>query len=463
LLCSLCGHNNAPDNRFCGMCGMPLENAVFQPPPDAIPPASSLDPESDADADFDDASSQAILNTVPPLWDRVPPTPESLDEPALPTVRREVPAESPVAAPAVGSPAAAPRDEVRERLSTMAENRSRASSSTSILGLDSSDAGNESEYYSAPSSISGPSFLGLDSGGSGSADYLLDDEESAHGRAWLVTLVIIMLAALVGLQWRTEVQNQARRVASVVKARLQQPNAKTNATSEEAAPSSSEAKNSPAETARTPGTATPPQPEAAKTIGDDQNPVKPATPEQPSPAPPAESDKPAVSRGKTPATAEADPAKSEKAAVAKEEPPADVKHSPAPEEEAAPKEEATASKRSAGKLTPMSATREPAPQPTVDDSMLMKAQKYFQGQGVPRSCEQGMVYLRQAVRQPSPRARSQMGALYATGTCVPQNRVEAYRWFSSALDLDPRNPWLARERDMLYSEMTSAERQRVTP
>jgi len=73
------------------------------------------------------------------------------------------------------------------------------------------------------------------------------------------------------------------------------------------------------------------------------------------------------------------------------------------------------------------------------------------------------VYLRQAVRQPSPRARSQMGALYATGTCVPQNRVEAYRWFTSALDLDPRNPWLARERDILYSEMTPTERQRVSP
>jgi hypothetical protein len=41
--------------------------------------------------------------------------------------------------------------------------------------------------------------------------------------------------------------------------------------------------------------------------------------------------------------------------------------------------------------------------------------------------------------------------------------VEAYRWFSSALEVDPRNPWLARERDSLYGEMTAAERRQVTP
>jgi len=96
-----------------------------------------------------------------------------------------------------------------------------------------------------------------------------------------------------------------------------------------------------------------------------------------------------------------------------------------------------------------------------DDSTLLLAQKYLQGRGVPRDCGRGVSYLKEAVRRPSAHARSQMGALYATGTCVPQSRVEAYRWFSSALDIDPRNPWLVRERDTLYGEMTSFERQQV--
>jgi hypothetical protein len=54
-----------------------------------------------------------------------------------------------------------------------------------------------------------------------------------------------------------------------------------------------------------------------------------------------------------------------------------------------------------------------------------------------------------------------MGALYATGTCVPLNRVTAYHWFSSALQMAPSNPWLARERDELYAQMSTAERRQA--
>jgi len=103
----------------------------------------------------------------------------------------------------------------------------------------------------------------------------------------------------------------------------------------------------------------------------------------------------------------------------------------------------------------------PRPAETVspeNDPLLKLAQKYI---GVRADCVTGMAYLRQAMKRPNYAAASQMGALYATGTCVPLNRVEAYRYFSSAMQMAPSNPYLGQERDKLYGQMTSAERRQA--
>jgi TPR repeat protein len=111
-------------------------------------------------------------------------------------------------------------------------------------------------------------------------------------------------------------------------------------------------------------------------------------------------------------------------------------------------------------------TRASRPKPTDEvapeyDPLLQLAQKYIHGQGVRRDCATGMAYLRQAMKRPNFAAASQMGALYATGTCVPLDRVAAYRYFTAALQMAPSNPWLARERDELYGRMSSAERRQA--
>jgi len=90
--------------------------------------------------------------------------------------------------------------------------------------------------------------------------------------------------------------------------------------------------------------------------------------------------------------------------------------------------------------------------------VLKIAQKYLHGQGVRQDCVTGLAYLREAMRQPNAPAESQMGALYATGTCVPLDRLVAYRYFTSAMRLAPDNAWLGMERDKLYGQMSSAER-----
>jgi TPR repeat protein len=96
-----------------------------------------------------------------------------------------------------------------------------------------------------------------------------------------------------------------------------------------------------------------------------------------------------------------------------------------------------------------------------NDPLLKLAQKYIHGHGVRADCVTGMAYLRQAMKRPNYAAASQMGALYATGTCVPLDRVEAYRYFSSAMQMAPSNPYLGQERDKLYGQMTSAERRQA--
>jgi TPR repeat protein len=111
-------------------------------------------------------------------------------------------------------------------------------------------------------------------------------------------------------------------------------------------------------------------------------------------------------------------------------------------------------------------TRASRPKPAEEaapeyDPVLQLAQKYIHGQGVRRDCATGMAYLRQAMKRPNFAAASQMGALYATGTCVPLDRVAAYRYFTAAMQMAPSNPWLGQERDKLYGQMSSAERRQA--
>jgi TPR repeat protein len=89
---------------------------------------------------------------------------------------------------------------------------------------------------------------------------------------------------------------------------------------------------------------------------------------------------------------------------------------------------------------------------------LLRAQQYLQGRGVQQNCEQGMLYLKAATDKGDPGAAIQMAALYASGHCVKQDRVMAYRWFNSAHELEPANTWIQKNMDRLWAQMTSQER-----
>lgn len=113
---------------------------------------------------------------------------------------------------------------------------------------------------------------------------------------------------------------------------------------------------------------------------------------------------------------------------------------------------------------------QPKPRPAADTSadssadaqnaaLLSSAQKYLYGQGVPQSCDRALSYLRQAVDGGSAKAKSTLGGMYATGHCVPLDRAVAYKWFALALRQSPNNSYLSHDLEMLWNQMTPAQKQ----
>jgi len=259
------------------------------------------------------------------------------------------------------------------------------------------------------SQISGPSFLGLNSPAEGDGEYLLEDEPSRGGLRKLLLLIII--AAILGLifvQWRSSFKASPK--ASPSKAEPA-PSAVPQANGQ--APNADPAAKNKTEEANV--TTNPPKtndPAANESKGKDENQlgsVIPSAAAAPTSAPDAGE----------PAPPEKDSASTANTADTPEE------------------------------------THLPDHKPSA---ALLRAQQYLQGRGVQQNCEQGMLYLKAATDKGDPGAAIQMAALYASGHCVKQDRVMAYRWFNSAHELEPANTWIQKNMDQLWAQMTSQER-----
>ncbi|HXP48126.1 MAG TPA: hypothetical protein VN810_12695 [Terriglobales bacterium] len=350
LLCSRCHHDNPEPNRYCGMCGFPLET----------PPAKAAEAAS----------------------------PDQEAQPA------------------------------------------RASAGTSILGLNAEPL---PPRPAAPRpAITGPSFLGLGTEpASDGASYLLEDDEPRGHRGLWTALVLLVVVALAGWYFRAEARPLAGQLYAAVLARV---NPQPPAPAAPAVPAADPASPEPAAAA--------PQPSSSAAAND---------------APPAAGVSPDV--GPQPAGAATPPSKPDGNGVsaAKEKSAEPAKPDQDATENAAPS-------KNTGKAAKFAHASRPRPAEAVapeDNPQLQLAQKYIRGQGVRQDCVTGLAYLREAMKRPNAAAASQMGALYATGTCVALDRLAAYRYFSSALEMSPSNAWLARERDELYGQMSSAERRQA--
>ena len=316
-------------------------------------------------------------------------------------------------------------------------------STSSILNLD-AELERARPFQREPT-ISGPSFLGIGAEPPRKAkgySYLLDyDEPRSHRGLWVV-LVLLVVAALVGLEFRSELRARALPLYAALRARV---NPKPPAPPAPATPPATDSASQPQ------SAATAPQPSASTSAND-----APA-----SAGVASDAQAPATTAQAVPARPADDPAAAAKEAT---ETPAEAAKAAEPAKPAPEAAEAAAAKKTKERPARYARATQEKPAPAVapeDDRLLQLAQKYIHGQGVRRDCNTGLSYLRQAMKRPSAEAATQMGALYATGTCMPLDRVAAYRWFGSAQQMAPNNPWLGRERDELYAQMTSSERRRA--
>jgi len=304
----------------------------------------------------------------------------------------------------------------------------RASTGTSILGLNAEPL---PPRPAAPRpTITGPSFLGLGTEPDPDrANYLLEDDEGRSHLGLWIALVLLVAGVLAGWHFRAEARPMAGQLYATVLAHV---NPQPPAPAAPAAP--------PVEPASPEPTVAAPQPSAPAAAAPPAAGVSPdAGPQSAGAAsPPSKPDDPGVSAAKEKS---AEPAK----------PGQDNQEDTAPSKNTG----------RAAKFAHASRQRPAEAAAPEDNPQLQLAQKYIRGQGVRQDCVTGLAYLREAMKRPNAAAASQMGALYATGTCVALDRLAAYRYFSSALEMSPSNAWLARERDELYGQMSSAERRQA--
>jgi hypothetical protein len=103
-------------------------------------------------------------------------------------------------------------------------------------------------------------------------------------------------------------------------------------------------------------------------------------------------------------------------------------------------------------------TRSPGRNPSAADSTTLVAEKYLYGRGVRQDCNRALALLRPAADS-NVKARSLLGAMYATGHCVPRDLPRSYHWFALALREEPNNVWVSRNLQSVWNQMSDSEKQ----
>jgi hypothetical protein len=393
MLCTFCGTDNRPENKFCGMCGVRLERRkverrVHQSSASAKCP--SCDHVNEQGHKFCAMCGARVDRRVSERRTGADEQPRAA---AIANAQIPGPEGPPVAtAEAVTFPE--PREEVVETRPPVARPAPPVSHSASAR---------------TPATITGPSFLGLSDDPRDRADYLLEDEGSSGGvlRKLVMVAVLAAVGGLVFMQWRAgfPLLHNIPRFGGSPK---------------------TETARSPQEPNPAPAPAAPEEANAANAVPDLAKDVS------------APADGPAIEKVKSPDTA-----------------PLEKANQPAAPSDAY-----------ASKTEPADNSSRVKPKVAKDDQekpspMLLRAQAYLQGTGgVPQNCEQGLVYLRAAAKTEAA-AAVQMGALYASGHCVEQNRVEAYRWLNSAHELQPGNSRIQSGMNLLWAQMNPQERSQI--
>ena len=294
-----------------------------------------------------------------------------------------------------------------------------------------------------PTTLSGPSFLGLSSSpanGDSSYSYLYEEEQpKSHAGVIVFLLVLAILAGVVYWKWQPIHD-------FVVNTALSNSNS--------GRPSPTQGTN-PETTASTPGTTT------ATT---DQNVSPSASTPQNNAAGAQKPDQPKIDTTQPNSEAKPDKSGADKTDTPKDErPQAEVGQKSRFQDVKGKSDEASEDNgaKDTEDAKPTSAKRT-APSQPAGTELVANGEKYLYGKGVPRNCGQAVSAFDQAAKQQNPSAMSHLGALYATGECVPFDRVRAYQWFSKALAQNRSNTYIEHNLNMLWREMTPREQSQVT-
>lgn len=429
MYCWNCGHKNPSENKFCGACGkMQVRPPVLVEADDLTDNDKTMNPPPPRDLKLSRPSTPTrdTAPVVPPPGTGIVPTPPTPPAPRFVSTNpligeSRVVREQPLASEAVVEPVK-PVPPIRTNSATDQREPLRRT----------------------PSTISGPSFLGLSDAAesSSSPDYLLDDEpeSSSTFRSYVALALILVLGVLIYKQWDTVSAYGRDMIARV--APTAQPLITDPASDEKTDTATASNNNDP----------------AYRPLEDDAKPQSDNafTSEAGADAAPA-GEKVAADKN----TAEPTPDKSvadidaTKSSAASDSTSADPAASSAAKAATAPRADRNGAADEGAETVPVPAT------PVYDDSQLEAAQRYLQGRGVAQDCNRGVSLLRSAARQPNPKAQIKLGALYATGHCVSQDRAEAYRWFSEAHQLEPGNQWIDKNLNSLWAAMTPEERGRA--
>lgn len=295
--------------------------------------------------------------------------------------------------------------------------------------------------------ISGPSILGLSSTNSGEAggySYLLEEEQPSRKGVWVFLVVLLVLGGVLYAKWQP-IRDYV--LTTALSHSRPQPRPAQDTKNEPPSPSATSA---PATTLA--GSDAASQPAVTTESKLEQN--QAAQPSQELP----HADPQSSTAGKLDDSPKPTPARAsaERAVEPASQPPG--AKSPAANNKAAGHKSANP----AGEEQPATAQMAPAPQANAGGELVSSGERYLYARGVARNCGQAVSYFNAAAAMQNPQAFSHLGALYATGECVPMDRAVAYAWFRRAYAREPGNRYFEQNLTMLWREMTPAERQRAT-